>query len=363
MSDPTDSSNRWPVYRIPSLFEIFFGRLANWVRKLARWRKQGLLRKALRAVRRKSMHMELIEPRILLSSDISYTAVGAADRTLRVDDINGTEMVRLVDSNDPSIEFAAEALANIDGSSGHGARIDANGFDVNLTIDDSVESAVIRGGVIFDAGAGFNSLLASNAHKTLNIIAEGMGNVRDLVFTGVERLVGGLGDDQFVLAGAAAGGAIHGGAGVNTLKAFDSDNSWIISGANAGRLNNHDFTDIQHLAGGSGSDSFAFTSQGNLSGSASGGAGDDTLTAADGVNAWEITRPNAGTLNAQTFSEIENLSAGAGVGSLFVLSEPLVRSGRVPHQFFLICNSRNLFREDHIRVSSARVRAGGRERG
>ena len=53
--------------RIPSLFEIFWGKLANWFRLLAKWRKQGLLREALQeARRRRALRLEALEPRVLL---------------------------------------------------------------------------------------------------------------------------------------------------------------------------------------------------------------------------------------------------------------------------------------------------------
>src|SRR5688572_10430214 len=58
--------------RIPSLFEIFWGKLANWFRRLAQWRKQGLLKRALVANRQRTMRIEPLEPRVLLSADVSY---------------------------------------------------------------------------------------------------------------------------------------------------------------------------------------------------------------------------------------------------------------------------------------------------
>ena len=61
-----------PRVRIPSLFEIFYGKLANWFRRLAQWRKQGLLKRAMQERRRRAMRIETLEPRLLLSADVSY---------------------------------------------------------------------------------------------------------------------------------------------------------------------------------------------------------------------------------------------------------------------------------------------------
>src|SRR6185295_5173270 len=84
------------------------------------------------------------------------------------------------------------------------------------------------------------------------------------------------------------------------------------SGANSGTLNGTAFAEIENLAGGAQQDTFTFTAGGALSGAISGGAGNDTLVAADGDNAWVISGDDAGTLNGQSFAGIENLTGGAG---------------------------------------------------
>src|SRR5262245_19112322 len=66
------STTRDSRFRIPTLFEIFWGKLANWFRQLAKWRKLGLLKKALEAKRRRLMRLETLEPRVLLSADLVY---------------------------------------------------------------------------------------------------------------------------------------------------------------------------------------------------------------------------------------------------------------------------------------------------
>ncbi len=68
-----DAESGYAGIRIPSLFEIFFGKLANWFRRLAQWRKQGLLKRALQAARRhRALQLETLEPRLLLSADATY---------------------------------------------------------------------------------------------------------------------------------------------------------------------------------------------------------------------------------------------------------------------------------------------------
>src|SRR5688572_980633 len=103
MSDSTAASREYNV-RIPSLFEIFFGKLANWFRQLAKWRKQGLLRKALAAAKqRRIMRMEQLEPRLLLSADLLY---GGVDDDLTVQAVvdNSATVLKLFDSENTEVE-------------------------------------------------------------------------------------------------------------------------------------------------------------------------------------------------------------------------------------------------------------------
>ena len=111
-----------------------------------------------RKPRSRRLHLlEPIEPRILLSADLSYVAMGDADLTLRVSGEGGSEILQLVDTMDPRLVLASESLSAIDGSAGFGARIDANGHSVRLTLDSSVQEGRVAGGILFD-GSGEGSL-------------------------------------------------------------------------------------------------------------------------------------------------------------------------------------------------------------
>ena len=99
-------------FRIPSLFEIFWGKLANWFRKLAQWRKQGLLKKALQAARRRNaMRLEALEPRVLLSADLIYGAdpgdAGVTDFTLVAEDNSGNLFVKLYETANMTNEIGS----------------------------------------------------------------------------------------------------------------------------------------------------------------------------------------------------------------------------------------------------------------
>lgn len=141
------------------------------------------------------MRFESLEPRLLLSADLSYSAMGSADLTLRAGNVEGVERLELIQSNTGDV-LASEALANIDGSSGFGARIDANGFDVKLTIDATAESADVIGGIVFEGGAGNSTLEGGDLANVWTLAGSGEGSVGSVTFSGVEKLVGGSASDS-----------------------------------------------------------------------------------------------------------------------------------------------------------------------
>jgi len=100
--------------RIPSLYEIFFSKLANWFRLLAKWRKLGWLKKALEAQRRRPMRLETLEPRVLLSADISYSAGfldPALNLTLRFNESAGADVLELY-NNDTSTVIDSHTIGS-----------------------------------------------------------------------------------------------------------------------------------------------------------------------------------------------------------------------------------------------------------
>src|SRR5678815_1418205 len=97
---PRGSESRFPT---PSLYDLFRNSLARKLRRMAMWSRAG---------RRRLLQFEPLEPRLLLSADLSYTATGNGDLTLRVADVGGVSTLQLVDSNDPSILLASESMSD-----------------------------------------------------------------------------------------------------------------------------------------------------------------------------------------------------------------------------------------------------------
>jgi hypothetical protein len=295
---------------VPSLFEIFRGKLANGRRRIAEWRRQGFLTKEkLPQTRRRAMRGEALEPRLLLSADLIHTTPYdvALDASLRVEDVAGVAMLRLMDNQSDSVLEERALDDDIDVTIRGANRDDA----LRIDFDPGALAHQVR--VNFEGGAGSDRITGPNRANTWVLNAPGTGALDDLVvtFSDVEELHGGASDDTFVLLDAAASVSIDGGEGNDTVVAADADNVWIISGENAGTLNGQSFANVEILSGGAGADTFVFSEEGTVTGAVRGGGGDDTLVAADQDNVWVISGEDAGTLNGVAFFEIENLRGGA----------------------------------------------------
>ena len=249
---------------------------------------------------------------------------------------------------------------------------------VNLLIGGAANDALSGGGgddtLIGEAGVdsfigglGIDTLLAEDIDNIWNITGLNAGTLNSGTFTGIENLVGGNAVNTYVLAdGAAVTGSITGagsswldysgnttginvdleadtatgvggtvvnivnvigGSGNDTLTGADGANAWSITGVTTGTVGGVSFSNIENLGGGAGADSFTF-STGSAVDSVTGGSGGDTLTGADTANSWGITGVNAGSVGGVAFSGIENLQGGADADS-FTFSEGADIAGTV----------------------------------
>ncbi|MGH3237474.1 MAG: beta strand repeat-containing protein, partial [Streptosporangiaceae bacterium] len=144
---------------------------------------------------------------------------------------------------------------------------------------------------------------------------------QNLIFSNFADLIGGSGNDNFMLAGGSVT-SINGGAGSNTLTGNNSGDGFNISAANSGSVTGlvTGFSNIQNLTGGTGNDTFTLSGTGNLSGVITGGGGVDTLVGNNLTNTWAISGVNAGTLSdangSNSFAGITNLTGGSGNDTL-----------------------------------------------
>lgn len=260
---------------------------------------------------------------------------------------------------------------NITASSKAGMSIvsaDAGTANISLSIntDNSVDadSLAIAGSmtgasIAFDGqGNGSEQLIGKNLDSTWNITSANGGTYfssgfsTTANFTNFSNLVGGNQDDDFTMSpGGSLTGKIYGGnqaiedtvnystassgPGTVTLEtdvtniekitggpfhseliATNSANSWSITGADDGTVAGINFFNFKDLTGGTGVDTFTLNG-GSISGTITGGAGNDKLIGNTGPNTWNITgADDAGNVTSVfAFSSIENLTGNSGVDS------------------------------------------------
>src|SRR5437899_4255246 len=228
---------------------------------------------------------------------------------------------------DGSTELAAAAVDDADSAP---PVLDLSDETGNLTITLAPEGDVIVSGAVVDSDhnstfGGVDGIASGSGDDTLvgpgltnlwaitgsNAGTLAAGSLTPLTFTGVENLRGGDGSDTFAMtADGRLSGVVDGGRGNDTLVGADTPNTWVIDGTDAGRLNGQSFARVENLTGGAAADTFIWAAGGSLSGVVSGGLGDDTLVGADTPNTWTLTGVGAGTLNGQSFTGSENLVGG-----------------------------------------------------
>ena len=133
------------------------------------------------------------------------------------------------------------------------------------------------------------------------------GSISSIAFEGMENLTGNAGTDNFTLAdGARISGLINGAGGANRLTSNNTAaNSWVLTALHDGTLNNDSFNNIQTIVGNS---------------------SNDTLTGLNQTNDWQITTENDGTVGQDgagtvvAFEGMENLTGNAGADN-FTLAD------------------------------------------
>jgi hypothetical protein len=193
--------------RSPSLYEIFNGKLASQVRRVAQWRRRGGGGGKAREVRRrKAMRFEAVEPRILLTGDLVLASLAAdASLQLNLTEADDTVLVRqtgIAADSGVIVDLSMAGVIQTYGDAGVGVRsISADGLGGNDSFrfrDVSVRTQV-RG------GKGNDSLLGPDGGTEWNITGPDQGTVGAVSFNGIENLSGEAGhEDAFILGAAGA---------------------------------------------------------------------------------------------------------------------------------------------------------------
>src|SRR5688572_14611125 len=236
---------------------FFLNPIATILRRMRRGADRAdssIARRIRPAARSRKVRFEPLEPRLLLSADLSFTAVTASDLTLRTQDVDGVEHLQIVlaDETAPGGEIvvASQELALTSSVTLTGS-LEADRFTVNF------------------AGLPDSSVLSISIVDPTSEEAPGTADV---------------------------------------LRVTGLDSEWEVSGVDAGAVNGIAFTGIEHLEGGAGADRFAYGAAGSLTGGLAGGDGADVVdysAAIEGV-----------TVDLATLTGIETVIGGAGSDTL-----------------------------------------------
>jgi len=238
----------------------------------------------------------------------------------------------------------------------------------NISGNTGVDLVTITGASSFagtiDGAGGINDVFrGGDAVNAWNLTAPGAGNIGGAGsndFVNFENLVGGSMADTFAFTDGSSVSRIAGAGGTDTLDysavtapvtvnlaastaslltaaapSFDSieavigtgvggdaltgandANAWNITGSGTGTVDGFGFSQIETLNGGTAVDTFTLNVGGAIAGSINGGGAGDILLGSGFANVWDVTGNNAGTVNGNAFTQIENLSALGSVASL-----------------------------------------------
>jgi hypothetical protein len=128
---------------------------------------------------------------------------------------------------------------------------------------------------------------------------------------GVDTLMGGGGDDTLVAT--TAHDVLSGQAGFDTVLGLDTDTTWAITGAGAGRINDQaQFNTVEHLVGGAGNDTFSFRGVGSIRGTIDGGGGVNKLDYSRIGGLLVINLSNGTATRTGGVSNIRDVNGGTG---------------------------------------------------
>ncbi|NOY98117.1 MAG: hypothetical protein GXP40_02795, partial [Chloroflexi bacterium] len=189
---------------------------------------------------------------------------------------------------------------------------DPEGFAASLVLSsggDTLTRGATLGSWAVAAGAGDDTLVASNAGNTWQITQSDAGYIGDpteFVFSGFENLTGGPGDDEFIFAsGVSLVGKLDGRTGKDTLNLSSALGAQTVVLTGDGSLDGFAGTNAHAGGGFDNIDALVATSN------------NDVLVGANLTNTWVVTAANAGTINGKfSFTSVERLVGGSAGDTL-----------------------------------------------
>ncbi len=186
----------------------------------------------------------------------------------------------------------------------------------------------------------FEDVTGGNGADTINVLGAFTGDLSggdgaDIlnVNANVTGTLTGAGDNDQINYVAGIVTTLLGGTGTDTIVGENDANAWTTTGTDAGTLDGQAFSQVENWTGGTAVDTFTlnhnvtgtvtgadgddiFNYNAGTIGILRGGNNDDTIIGENDANAWVSTGADAGTLDGQAFSEIENWTGGTAVDTM-----------------------------------------------
>jgi hypothetical protein len=159
--------------------------------------------------------------------------------------------------------------------------------------NDKVNVETTSGSLVVNGQGGTNTLVGPNGNETWHITGTNAGSVGGVSFSNVQNLIGGTGNDLFVFSnGKGVTGTVNGGGGTNELDYAFYTTAVTVNLASHTATGTGGFANIATLVGGTGA---------------------NKLVGPNATNTWNITSTNGGNVAGVTFSAFANLIGGTGV--------------------------------------------------
>jgi hypothetical protein len=260
--------------------------------------------------------LESLEPRLLLSGELAYQATAAInDLTVQMQDAAGAQIIQIVNNADASV-VASRALSETSG-----VVITGSTENDSITVDlGSFGNSAIPITVNDSSSADNDTLKITGKDVTWNIQNGQTGSAEQVLFSGIEKLVGSEKDDTFIFFSDWGTLSISDPGGTDTVDfsgvtadlTFTIKTDGTVSATDG--LNTLNITGgMDKLSGGQGNNTFAFQNGASFAGEIDGGQGvTNTLdysayTTGITVNLKDKTAAGAGSIN-----NIQNVIGGSG---------------------------------------------------
>ncbi|MHC5112633.1 MAG: beta strand repeat-containing protein, partial [Planctomycetota bacterium] len=262
---------------------------------------------------------------------------------------SGFENLDGLGGNDTFTLAAGGSVSSIDGGADSDTVVGnagGNAFVINAANSGTVNGLAFSGIENLTGGAAADTFAFGAAGSLAGSIAGG-GDSDELDVSAPADVTVNLGDSSATILN---GGGANGFSGIetftgngtnDTLVGTSSADTFATTGIDDGTVAGVTYTDFVNLSGGAGNDIFNLnedvtgsvnggddadvfnlTAGVSIGGSISGGTDDDELVivGGDGPNTWAVTADDAGTLNGQAFSDIENLTGNVNVDNFNIIA-------------------------------------------